>query len=130
MILALKTDTATAELQILTIDGKLIATKIWEAGRQLSQQLMPEIELLLDSQKLKLTDVSGIVVYRGPGSFTGLRIGITVANTLAYSLNIPITGGAGEAWLKDGLDALESALAAGIVTPEYGGEANVTKPRK
>lgn len=57
-----------------------------------SQVLLPLIDKILKTNKLKLQDLSGIEVETGPGSFTGLRVGVSVANALGYSLGIPVNG--------------------------------------
>lgn len=57
-----------------------------------SSDLLPKIQETLEKNKIRLTDLTGILVSRGPGSFTGIRIGVTTANTLAWSLNIPVLG--------------------------------------
>lgn len=56
----------------------------------LSERLLPLIEKTINSVNLDISDINNIVVANGPGSFTGVRIGVTVAKTLAYSLNCPI----------------------------------------
>lgn len=76
------------------------------------------------------SDITGIGVFEGPGSFTGLRIGLTVANTIADSQQIPIVGGKGEEWQTDTLAALNSDRNNKIVMPFYGSEAHITAPRK
>ena len=55
-----------------------------------AQVVLPIIEKLLKTQKRNLSDLTGIQVERGPGSFTGLRVGISIANTLGSFLMIPI----------------------------------------
>lgn len=103
----------------------------FEAGRQLAKNIFTYIDESLQAHDAQLKDVTGIGVYQGPGSFTGLRIGITVANTLAESLDVPIVG-------VDDTDewqlALTKLLEAGenhrIVMPIYGGDAHITQPRK
>jgi tRNA threonylcarbamoyladenosine biosynthesis protein TsaB len=57
-----------------------------------SQMVLPMIEEILQEHKLKLPDITAIEGATGPGSFTGLRVGATVANTLGYLLNIPVNG--------------------------------------
>ena len=131
MILAIRTDSSEATLQLYEQDSHTMLTeKVWEAGRQLSDQLLSEITALVQSQGADLQALTGIIVYQGPGSFTGLRIGITVANTLADSLGVPIAGATGDEWVQNGFMTLQSQKLGDFVTPEYGGEANITKPRK
>lgn len=130
MILALRNDTATAELYLLDIGGQEAAREIWEAGNQLSVQLLERIENLLKNQKTSWDCLTGIIVYRGPGSFTGLRICLTVANTIACAQNIPIAGSSGEEWMNDSVAKLKKTSPGDQVMPMYGGDANITKPRK
>ena len=59
---------------------------------QKAQIVLPLIEKLLNKHKLKPKDISAIEVETGPGSFTGLRVGISVANALSFALGIPING--------------------------------------
>ena len=59
-------------------------------SRPVSQRLLLEIDKLLKQQKAKITDLKAIVVFQGPGSYTGLRVGISVANALGYTLKIPV----------------------------------------
>jgi tRNA threonylcarbamoyladenosine biosynthesis protein TsaB len=129
MILAIRTDKPEAELYLYDTD-KLIDSISWHAHRELSDTLLTKIDELLGANKITKSELSGAIVYQGPGSFTGLRIGITVANTLAYSLGIPITGAEGEQWANLALDSLKSQSTSQVVVPEYGSEAHITKPRK
>lgn len=57
-----------------------------------SQNVLKLIDELLKEKKLKLSSIKRIEVNTGPGSFTGLRVGISVANTLSFSLKIPVNG--------------------------------------
>jgi tRNA threonylcarbamoyladenosine biosynthesis protein TsaB len=57
-----------------------------------SQMILPLIEELLGEKTLTLSDITAITVVTGPGSFTGLRVGIAIANTLSKLLNIPVNG--------------------------------------
>jgi len=130
MILTLRTDNPEAEIGLFTSDGQKLAYDTWLAHRELADTLLIRIRELLVSQKSSFTDVQGIVVFQGPGSFTGLRIGITVANTFAYAQEIPIVGAMGEAWVAEGIARLAAGENQKIVLPEYGAEANITTPRK
>ncbi len=57
---------------------------------QKAQVVLPLIDQLLKKHNLQLSDVTGIGVNVGPGSFTGLRVGISIANALGFALKIPI----------------------------------------
>lgn len=95
-------DTSSTTAQVaLTNEDKVIAVESWEVLRNLSDKLLPNIEKLLQKNKLRPEDLNGIIVYLGPGTFTGLRVGVTVANALAYSLNIPIAGVKGKSFGKE-----------------------------
>lgn len=63
-----------------------------EIGRDKAQVVLPIIQKLLEKHKLRLIDISSVEVNPGPGSFTGLRVGISIANALSYSLKIPVNG--------------------------------------
>lgn len=130
MILAIRTDTMMATIVTLSPAGQVVKTKEWEAGRQLSVQLPAAIDELLEDSHISYSDLSGVIVYEGPGSFTGLRIGITIANTIAHELMIPIAGATGEDWQQSGLEKLKLAQPGSIAMPAYGGEANITKQKK
>lgn len=57
-----------------------------------SQNVLLLIDQILSENKLKLNDIKEVEVNTGPGSFTGLRVGVSVANALGFSLNIPVNG--------------------------------------
>lgn len=65
-------------------DRETIDEKSWPAQNNESEKLLPAIDALLKANGLAFPDIGRVVVVRGPGSFTGLRVGVTVANTLAY----------------------------------------------
>jgi tRNA threonylcarbamoyl adenosine modification protein YeaZ len=73
----------------LILNDKVII-KEKESVNSHSVLLLPMIKEILDENSLKAKDINKIIVVNGPGSFTGIRIGLTVAKVLAYSLNIPI----------------------------------------
>lgn len=130
MILALKTDNPTAELYLLNSKGEIESEDTWKADRELSVQILQHIEELLSAEGKEYSNLEGIIAFEGPGSFTGLRIGMTVANTLAYSLGIPIAGARGNNWLIEARVKLPSCDIGAYITPHYGGEANITSPKK
>lgn len=128
MILLLDTSTPTCKLTL--IEGETRYENEWQADRQLASGLLRYLLEQLQKNSKTLSDISGIGVFAGPGSFTGLRIGLTVLNTFANSENIPIVGAKGESWQDEAIEALEDGKDEKIVLPFYGSEANITKPRK
>jgi len=126
MILVLKTDQDPTEICLLDNNGEVVAEKKWNAERTLAKNLLGEIEKLVGDW----TNLTGIVVFQGPGGFTGLRIGIATANALAYSLNIPIVGADGKNWRTDGSEKLKNGQNDRIVLPEYGASPHITVPKK
>ncbi|MDL2363643.1 MAG: tRNA (adenosine(37)-N6)-threonylcarbamoyltransferase complex dimerization subunit type 1 TsaB [Patescibacteria group bacterium] len=129
MYLTIRTDKPEAELGLF--DGtEKIAYHTWEAHRQLAETIHHTIAALLDTSGLQMTDLKGIVVFSGPGSFTGLRIGVSVANAFADGLQIPIVGTQNEGWIAAGTNKLTNGDNDRIVLPEYGAEARTTQQRK
>lgn len=128
MILLL--DTSTPICRLSFVEGDWRYDTMWEAGRGLAKGLLGFLEQELSFQGKSWSDVSGLVVYKGPGSFTGLRIGITVFNTLADVHGWPIVGETGEHWRTAGVQRLEAGENDILVLPEYGGEAHITAPKK
>lgn len=124
MIILLDTSTATCFLTV--VDDEARQDFEWQAGRTLARGLLK----FLEEKTGDLHNISGIGVMKGPGSFTGLRIGLTVANTLADSLNIPIASATGEDWRETSLSKLRACENERIVMPEYGAAAHITAPRK
>jgi tRNA threonylcarbamoyladenosine biosynthesis protein TsaB len=129
MILYLKTDSPWCELYLRDNNGEMIDGS-WQADRQLAKDLLRRVENLLHEHSALWKDLTGLVVFCGPGSFTGLRIGITVMNTIAYAESLPIVGVQGDEWQHDGEARLRAGENDRVVTPEYGREARITKPRK
>ena len=81
-------DTAKVGLEV---DGKRYE-KISQSRVMKAQMVLPLIEELLKEHDVKLNDICEIQVHEGPGSFTGLRVGIAVANMLGALLGIPVNG--------------------------------------
>lgn len=111
-------------------DGKQLAHIAWEAHRQLAETIHLRIKKILDESSISLNDVEGIVIYKGPGSFTGLRIGFSVANALAYAQNIPIVAAGNEDWIEKGINRLKAGENEKIALPEYGAPPHITKQKK
>ena len=117
---------------ILFLDTSTEKCKIWldenffekELGRNMARDILAFLEECLNS-------VTGIGFFAGPGSFTGLRIGASVANTLADGLEIPIVAvKSDENWREIAFESLKNGKNDKIALPFYGRDANITKPRK
>jgi len=91
MQLAIDTSTDTASLALVR-DGYILAELTWRCGQNHTRQLMPNLQHLLQQLELSPSAITGIIVARGPGSFNGLRVGISAAKGLAFSLGVPIVG--------------------------------------
>lgn len=129
IILTLRTDKPEAEIGLFK-DGTELVYKKWTAHRQLAETLHSQIAKILQSVGVDWGDIKGVVVFKGPGSFTGLRIGLSVANALAYSYGLPIVGTQGKDWLKDGLAKLQKGQNDQMVLPKYGSPVYTTPPKK
>ncbi len=130
-VLTIRTDKPEAEVGVYASDGQQLSYYTWLAHRELSSTLLGVIRDELAKQQATFKDIGGVVVFKGPGSFTGLRIGITVANTLAYGLDVPIIGVTDEQqWLERGLERLNADQNDQLVLPEYGAEAHITQQKK
>ncbi len=129
-------NSAQAEWLVVALinkQGQILEFKKIKAKYRQSEKLLLNIEKLVGRNLKKLR---GIIVVQGPGSFTALRIGLTTANILAWSLNIPIVG----LRLKDDSSDRELISQAyrqiikkkgfKAVLPVYGQEPNITVKSK
>lgn len=125
-------DTSTSLCRLWLINGTDQYAYEWQADRTLAHGLLGYLRDRLAEHSMSLRDITGIGVFRGPGSFTGLRIGITVVNTLADSLDIPAVGATGDdpEWRNMAISRLRKNESDGLVLPEYGRQARITTPRK
>lgn len=86
-------DTSNNTLGVALLNGSQVAGEfITNVKKNHSVRAMPAIEQLMKDCEIKPKDLDKIVVAKGPGSYTGVRIGVTIAKTLAWTLNIPISG--------------------------------------
>lgn len=90
MILTIDT-TKREKIELGLFDGKVHRCFEFETEKQ-SEDLLVMIEGILKNNKLELKDLRAILINCGPGSFTGVRVGVTTANTLGWTLNIPVIG--------------------------------------
>jgi tRNA threonylcarbamoyladenosine biosynthesis protein TsaB len=128
-ILTVRTDKPEAEIGLYQGTEQLVYVP-WPAHRELAETIHLKLRAMLDTKQKDLHDVEGIVFYKGPGSFTGLRIGASVANALAEGTGAAIIGSAGEQWIEDGIKRLLAGEADKLALPEYGAAPHITAPRK
>ena len=76
----------------LEVEGKVFQVPFFKTASPVCESLVSHLEELLKYFKIKISHINGIVVDTGPGSFTGLRVGIATANGLGLGLNIPVKG--------------------------------------
>lgn len=129
IILTIRTDKPEAEIGLFNNDKRL-AYDTWHAHRELAETIHRRIDDLLKSQSKMLQDVQGVAVFQGPGSFTGLRIGLTVANTLADSLSIPVAAAQSDDWIATATTRLQAGETDGVALPFYGADAHITAQKK
>jgi tRNA threonylcarbamoyl adenosine modification protein YeaZ len=90
---SLAIDTSNQALTVSVADGRTVLARIvTNEAKNHSIQLLPAIQEVVQQANWAMADIQRIIVAQGPGSFTGLRIGTTVAKTLAYTLNTEIVG--------------------------------------
>ncbi|MFF5996590.1 tRNA (adenosine(37)-N6)-threonylcarbamoyltransferase complex dimerization subunit type 1 TsaB [Lysinibacillus sp. KU-BSD001] len=86
-------DTANAPLSVAIVeDGKVVAEVVQHIKRTHSIGAMPAVEELFTKANMKPAQIDAIAVSEGPGSYTGVRIGVTIAKTLAWTLKKPLVG--------------------------------------
>ena len=106
-------DTSDQNLCILKLDDKVYE---WEAKKELAEKLLQFIKDKLAENGKTWQDLEEITFFSGPGSFTGLRIGAAVVNTLAEELKIPLYD--------------QNGKQHQVILPDYGRPANISTPRK
>lgn len=141
-MLTLAINTSLITESVALIDGRrVLAEASWEGRSDETQKLLPAIASVLKSSKCSFKNIRRIIVASGPGTFTALRIGVTVANILAFALDAPLfeinteilqrscagakSFGKAAAFLKSSqLKRVKNAI------PRYSKPPNITLPRK
>lgn len=91
--LELSIDTASAMASIaLSREGRLVAEHTWDCGRDHSRQLLPVVDGLLGRQSASKEALGAVFVCIGPGSYAGVRTGMSTAKGLAFALGVPLAG--------------------------------------
>lgn len=91
MLIAIDTSTRYAGV-LLWSQGRVVASCSWHSTRNHTSELMPAVQRLLHQANLQATDLTGVALALGPGGFSALRVGMSVAKGLCLALNLPVTG--------------------------------------
>ena len=100
MLLAFDTSTSVASVALVTDpagaaednDARLVAELTWQVGQRHSTELLERLEWLLSASRLSMSDLTGIAVALGPGSFNGIRVALATAKSLAFARGVPLYG--------------------------------------
>ncbi|MBI3751896.1 MAG: tRNA (adenosine(37)-N6)-threonylcarbamoyltransferase complex dimerization subunit type 1 TsaB [Chloroflexi bacterium] len=114
-ILAIDTATSLVVVAAGSMNGSPLGVRTFPAGHRHGSHLLPAIDALTTETGLGLDRLGGVVVGLGPGAFTGLRVGLATAKTLAHALALPIVGiSTGEALLRAAGDGDGTAAGSGV----------------
>ncbi|HEH9431080.1 TPA: tRNA (adenosine(37)-N6)-threonylcarbamoyltransferase complex dimerization subunit type 1 TsaB [Aeromonas sobria] len=111
----LAVDTATEACSAALLVGDTLFSRWEEAPRDHTRKILPMVQAVLEDAGISLSDLDAIAFGRGPGSFTGVRIGISVAQGLAFGVGVPLIGISTLAAMAQGayrLDGAEQVLTA------------------
>jgi len=100
----------------LTAAGELVSELTWRTRQNHSKELLPAVELLLGRVGAAKSDIAAVFVCTGPGSYAGLRVGVSTAKALAYALGVPV---AGVGRLAAEADCAACAASSGRVVPVH-----------
>ena len=124
-------DTTKSKIKVVLIGSNYgIAKKTsWQSSRNDSLKLLRNIDKLLIRSGVKSSDLKTIFVNRGLGPYTTLRVGVSIANALAYSLNIPIFSASSIDEVLKLLESKKTTLSGfeNPVTPKYMQPVHITK---
>lgn len=106
----LAVDTATEACSAALLVGDKLFSRWEEAPRDHTRKILPMVQAVLEDAGISLSDLDAIAFGRGPGSFTGVRIGISVAQGLAFGAGVPLIGISTLAAMAQGAYRLDGAL--------------------
>lgn len=133
MVLLINTSTEREIILALKEKEKIIEKRIKLKGGQ-SEKMIDELNKFLSEHKIYTNKIKGIIVVTGPGKFTSLRAGVSMANALAFSLKIPAVGiSLNEANSSNNMFSVSEdkfkETGEHIITPFYGQEPNITSKK-
>ena len=120
IILSIDATSSSPKIEILSLNYSVLASQFIEQANFLSEKILPTIEELLQSVGSNKKDFAAVLVSPGPGSYTSLRISLTVANFIAFGLNIPV--------ITERMQDLEKNFS-NFALPKYGNEPVITKQK-
>jgi len=115
--LFIDTVTRQGSYAVIKQNGQVVADFFQEGSRNQAEQLLTSVIKLLAENKIQLSEIVQIEVVNTGGSFTSLRIGVVVANALAYGLDTEVKGSDGQ---------VLAGLEYSIVEPQYSSEPSIT----
>lgn len=124
-LLFIDTSANNSVIAVLNND-KVLDKVVWNGSGELSDSLLVKVDELLKKLNINLGDISSIAVNPGPGSYTGLRIGISTANVISWSRKIPIRS----AKLEGSKIIFLTPPSINAVIPIYSELPNITRPKK
>jgi tRNA threonylcarbamoyladenosine biosynthesis protein TsaB len=114
VILAIESASTDPSVAVAALDGEPIAVDGWSGGPGQGREILPRLMAAIDRSGRKFEDARAVAIGIGPGSFTGLRVGMSLAKGIAYGLRIPIFGIPSlVAWLEAEPDARAALARAG-----------------
>jgi tRNA threonylcarbamoyladenosine biosynthesis protein TsaB len=135
VIIALEAASTDLSLALATPDGRELAGAGWTADQRRTHELLPRLLALIEQSRRSLEEMSAVAVGIGPGSFTGLRVAMSIAKGLAFALERPIVGVPSlAAWLDAEPDASFALARAGareaFLLDRAAGELRVVGPEE
>lgn len=124
------------ESRVLLVIGDTVSKKSILSRDGKRGDVLAVIDALLRARKVKIESLKGVVVVTGPGHFSYLRTGISIANTIGLALNIPVAGLTTDEFSSDaeliekGQAKLKKINKFKSIVPAYGKEPNITQSRK
>ena len=110
-MISLFLNTFSKFFHVALVKDNVVVDDVYESyGKDLSKEALYKITLLLEKNNLTIDDISEIVCVKGPGSFTGLRIGVTIAKTMAYFKNIKL-------YSTSSLDVMATSVSGDVIVP-------------
>ncbi len=131
MILYIDTTEKNFKLRLYSKDGLLVDKFLSTSEANHSEELIKNIDVLIKKNNISKNDISKIAIVSGPGSYTGLRVGVATANAMAYALNVPIFGINAEE--KEALDLVFASSLSSFDSPAevyYSNPPHITASKK